>query len=107
MFDALSKSAICSSRIVITRSPGRTRVRLERATGNVRLATVTPRLYRCARWTLLIIRDAFYGVRRFNDFQAHLDIPKPYSPPGSSHSSTTGSFVAAPIQTTPAATSTS
>jgi DNA-binding HxlR family transcriptional regulator len=28
------------------------------------------------RWTLLIIRDAFYGVRRFNDFQAHLDIPK-------------------------------
>src|SRR6202046_4743982 len=28
------------------------------------------------RWTLLIIRDAFYGVRRFNDFQAHLDVPK-------------------------------
>lgn len=28
------------------------------------------------RWTLLIIRDAFYGVRRFNDFQAHLDIPR-------------------------------
>ena len=28
------------------------------------------------RWTLLIIRDAFYGVRHFNDFQAHLDIPK-------------------------------
>ena len=28
------------------------------------------------RWTLLILRDAFYGVRRFNDFQAHLDIPK-------------------------------
>lgn len=28
------------------------------------------------RWTLLIIRDAFYGVRRFNDFQAHLEIPK-------------------------------
>ena len=27
-------------------------------------------------WTLLIIRDAFYGVRRFNDYQAHLDIPK-------------------------------
>ena len=21
------------------------------------------------RWTLLIVRDAFYGVRRFNDFQ--------------------------------------
>ncbi|MET0896812.1 MAG: helix-turn-helix domain-containing protein [Mycobacterium sp.] len=28
------------------------------------------------RWTLLILRDAFYGVRRFSDFQAHLDIPK-------------------------------
>jgi DNA-binding HxlR family transcriptional regulator len=28
------------------------------------------------RWTLLIIRDAFYGVRRFNDFRDHLDIPR-------------------------------
>jgi DNA-binding HxlR family transcriptional regulator len=28
------------------------------------------------RWTLLIVRDAFYGVRRFSDFQAHLDVPK-------------------------------
>ena len=28
------------------------------------------------RWTLLIVRDAFYGVRRFTDFQVHLDIPK-------------------------------
>jgi DNA-binding HxlR family transcriptional regulator len=28
------------------------------------------------RWTLLIVRDAFYGVRRFGDFQAHLDIPR-------------------------------
>lgn len=28
------------------------------------------------RWTLLVVRDALYGVRRFNDFQAHLDIPK-------------------------------
>jgi DNA-binding HxlR family transcriptional regulator len=28
------------------------------------------------RWTLLIVRDAFYGVRRFTDFQAHLDVPK-------------------------------
>ncbi|MGC0365791.1 DNA-binding HxlR family transcriptional regulator [Rhodococcus sp. 27YEA15] len=28
------------------------------------------------RWTLLIIRDAFFGVRRFNDFQEHLDISK-------------------------------
>ena len=28
------------------------------------------------RWTLLIIRDAFFGVRRFSEFQAHLDIPK-------------------------------
>jgi DNA-binding HxlR family transcriptional regulator len=28
------------------------------------------------RWTMLIVRDAFYGVRRFSDFQAHLDVPK-------------------------------
>jgi DNA-binding HxlR family transcriptional regulator len=28
------------------------------------------------RWTLLIVRDAFYGVRRFSDFQSHLGIPK-------------------------------
>jgi DNA-binding HxlR family transcriptional regulator len=28
------------------------------------------------RWTLLILRDAFLGVRRFSDFQAHLDISK-------------------------------
>ncbi|MBV8734243.1 MAG: helix-turn-helix transcriptional regulator [Solirubrobacterales bacterium] len=28
------------------------------------------------RWTLLIVRDAMYGVRRFTDFQSHLDIPK-------------------------------
>jgi DNA-binding HxlR family transcriptional regulator len=28
------------------------------------------------RWTLLVLRDCFYGVRRFNDFQAHLDVPR-------------------------------
>ncbi len=28
------------------------------------------------RWTLLIMRDAFYGARRFSDFQSHLGIPK-------------------------------
>jgi DNA-binding HxlR family transcriptional regulator len=28
------------------------------------------------RWTLLIVRDAFYGVRRFSDFHTHLGIPK-------------------------------
>lgn len=28
------------------------------------------------RWTLLIMRDAFFGVRRFSDFRNHLDIPK-------------------------------
>ncbi|GLW66315.1 ArsR family transcriptional regulator [Actinomadura rubrobrunea] len=28
------------------------------------------------RWTMLIIRDALYGVRRFSDFLAHLDIPR-------------------------------
>ncbi|MGA9749208.1 MAG: helix-turn-helix domain-containing protein [Nocardioides sp.] len=28
------------------------------------------------RWTLLILRDCFYGVRRFSDFRAHLDISR-------------------------------
>lgn len=28
------------------------------------------------RWTLLILRDAFYGIRRFSDFRVHLGIPK-------------------------------
>jgi DNA-binding HxlR family transcriptional regulator len=28
------------------------------------------------RWTLLIMRDAFYGVRRFSDFLGHLDAPR-------------------------------
>jgi DNA-binding HxlR family transcriptional regulator len=28
------------------------------------------------RWTLLILRSAMYGVRRFDDFQAELDVPR-------------------------------
>jgi DNA-binding HxlR family transcriptional regulator len=28
------------------------------------------------RWTLLILRDLFFGVRRFSDIQAHLDVPR-------------------------------
>jgi DNA-binding HxlR family transcriptional regulator len=28
------------------------------------------------RWSLLIVRDAFFGVRRFSDFRIHLDIPR-------------------------------
>ncbi|MBJ8344843.1 helix-turn-helix domain-containing protein [Antrihabitans sp. YC2-6] len=28
------------------------------------------------RWTLLILRDCFFGVRRFTDLQDHLDISK-------------------------------
>src|ERR1700754_3218714 len=28
------------------------------------------------RWTLLIVRDAFYGVRRFGEFVAQLGIPR-------------------------------
>ncbi|MFF7181702.1 winged helix-turn-helix transcriptional regulator [Streptomyces sp. NPDC008121] len=28
------------------------------------------------RWTLLVVRDAFYGVRRYNDFLVHLGAPR-------------------------------
>ncbi|WP_405662817.1 helix-turn-helix transcriptional regulator [Streptomyces sp. NBC_01166] len=28
------------------------------------------------RWTLLVVRDALYGVRRYNDFLTHLGIPR-------------------------------
>src|ERR1700760_84231 len=28
------------------------------------------------RWTLLILRDSFFGVRRFSDFAAHLGVPR-------------------------------
>jgi DNA-binding HxlR family transcriptional regulator len=28
------------------------------------------------RWTLLIVRDCFFGVRRFTDFQSHLSISR-------------------------------
>ena len=28
------------------------------------------------RWTLLIVRDAFFGVRRFDDFAQHLEVPR-------------------------------
>jgi DNA-binding HxlR family transcriptional regulator len=28
------------------------------------------------RWTLLILRDLLFGVRRFSDLQRHLDIPR-------------------------------
>jgi DNA-binding HxlR family transcriptional regulator len=28
------------------------------------------------RWTLLIVRDAFFGVRRFGDFAEHLGVPR-------------------------------
>ncbi|WP_214412443.1 winged helix-turn-helix transcriptional regulator [Sphaerisporangium fuscum] len=28
------------------------------------------------RWTLLVVRDALYGVRRYGDFLTHLDIPR-------------------------------
>lgn len=28
------------------------------------------------RWTMLVVRDAFYGVRRYSDFLVHLGIPR-------------------------------
>jgi DNA-binding HxlR family transcriptional regulator len=35
-----------------------------------------PKDYAGQVWTLLIVRDAFFGVRRFSDFAAHLAIPR-------------------------------
>src|SRR5260370_29558966 len=32
------------------------------------------------RWTLLIVRDAFWGVRRFADFLDHLRLPRAVLP---------------------------
>ena len=37
------------------------------------------------RWTLLIVRDAFFGVRRFGDFVMHWASPGPSWPSGSAH----------------------
>ena len=34
------------------------------------------------RWTLLIVRDAFFGVRRFSDFEPRLVVRGSSSPPG-------------------------
>ena len=28
------------------------------------------------RWTMLILRDAFFGVRRFSDFHSHVGVPR-------------------------------
>lgn len=29
------------------------------------------------KWTLLVLREAFYGVSRFDDFQTNLKVPRP------------------------------
>jgi DNA-binding HxlR family transcriptional regulator len=58
------------------------------------------------RWTLLILRDAFYGVQRFNDFHAHLDIPKAGLADRLRSSSTRDCSSAFPTLTTRAATCT-
>jgi DNA-binding HxlR family transcriptional regulator len=50
----------------------------------IRRSPVPPQLCNLARsfeligdrWTLLILRSALYGIRRFDDFQADLDIPR-------------------------------
>ena len=57
------------------------------------------------RWTILVIRDCFLGVRRFNDFLAHLDIPRQCWPTDSTASSPKGCSNDA--STAPAATNTS
>ena len=28
------------------------------------------------RWTILVLRDAMYGVRRYGDFLSHLELPR-------------------------------
>ncbi|MEV4937673.1 winged helix-turn-helix transcriptional regulator [Streptomyces zaomyceticus] len=38
------------------------------------------------RWTLLILRDAFHGVRRFGEFAVHPGLPRASSPTGSAPS---------------------
>ena len=47
------------------------------------------------RWTLLILRSALYGLRRFDDFQADLDVPRSVLRTGSPVSSTAASWSAA------------
>ncbi|CAM5605175.1 hypothetical protein STENM327S_07948 [Streptomyces tendae] len=44
------------------------------------------------RWTLLVIRDALYGVRRYNDFLVHLGIRAPSWPTASRRSPPRGSW---------------
>ena len=55
------------------------------------------------RWTLLILRDLFFGVRRFTDLQRHLDIPRAVLSARLARSSRTGSSSGA--RTPPAAPS--
>ena len=59
------------------------------------------------RWTLLIVRDALYGVRRFNDFHAHLDVPKAVLSDRLSSLVEHGILERGPIRITPGATCTS
>ena len=40
-------------------------------------------------WTLLVVREAFFGTSRFDDFQRNLGIPAPRCPHDSPRSSST------------------
>lgn len=53
------------------------------------------------RWTLLLVRDAFYGVRRYADFLAHLDIPRAVLAERLQHLVDAGVFVRSRYQDAP------
>ena len=58
------------------------------------------------RWTMLVLREAFMRVRRFEDLKSRTGAPGPSSPSVSRRSSKTASSSAAGIQSGPTASST-
>ena len=58
------------------------------------------------RWTFLILRESFYGVRRFSDIQRNLGIARNILSTRLSRSSAPGFWSACATSTTPSATST-
>ena len=58
------------------------------------------------RWTLLILREAFFGVRRYGQLARNLDIPGRRSPPGCARSSTPACSSGSSTPAIPTATNT-